>query len=390
MNVSHIWGAERRMGMKRWKFALVPVLCLMLGGCGWLSGSYVSVEPHQVQRQTAHSDSITASNYREFLDALRQIIASGTEVAAIHVEEYPAKTLEAGVKRAVHSAMYTDPIGSYAVEDIQYEIGSSSGRPAVSVAITYRHNSTELQRIRRAADVQQAKVIVSNALEGYEPGIMVLISNYTKADFTQYVQDYANDHPEIVMETPQVTEALYGSGDSRLVELIFSYQTSRDDLRRMQAQVKPVFESAVLYGSGDGDDHQKFSQLYAFLMERFDYKQETSITPAYSLLRHGTGDSRAFAQIYAAMCRDSGLTCMSVTGTRDGEPWTWNIILDGEDYYHVDLLRCSETGKYQEWTDDEMEGYVWDYSAYPACGGKASAHQETTAETVPTEKIEKF
>ena len=153
MNAPCIWGVERRMGMKRWKLALIPVLCLMLGGCGWRSGSYVSGEPHQVQRQTAHCDSITASNYREFLDALRQIIASGTEVAAIHVEEYPAKTLEAGVKRAVHSAMYTDPIGSYAVEDIQYEIGSSSGRPAVSVAITYRHNSTELQRIRRAADV---------------------------------------------------------------------------------------------------------------------------------------------------------------------------------------------------------------------------------------------
>ena len=125
-------------------------------------------------------------------------------------------------------------------------------------------------------------------------------------------------------------------------------------------------------------------------MERFDYKQETSITPAYSLLRHGTGDSRAFAQIYAAMCRDSGLTCMSVTGTREGEPWTWNIILDGEAYYHVDLLRCSEIGKYQEWTDEEMEGYVWDYSAYPACSGNPAASRETTAETVPTEKTENF
>ena len=71
--------------------------------------------------------------------------------------------------------------------------------------------------------------------------------------------------------------------------------------------MKPVFESAVLYVSGDGAEKQKFSQLYAFLMERFDYKVETSITPAYSLLRHGVGDSRAFATVYAAMCRLAGL-----------------------------------------------------------------------------------
>ena len=199
---------------------------------------------------------------------------------------------------------------------------------------------------------------------------MLLVGQYEDTDFSQFVQDYAREHPETIMEVPQVTQALYGTGESRVVELIFSYQTSRDSLRRMQTQVKPVFESAVLYVSGDGDDYQKFSQLYAFLMERFDYKLETSITPTYSLLRHGIGDSRAFAQVYAAMCRDAGLTCITVTGTRDGEPWTWNIILDGEEYYHVDLLRCSERGKYRELTDEEMEGYVWDYSDYPACTGK--------------------
>ena len=38
------------------------------------------------------------------------------------------------------------------------------------------------------------------------------------------------------MEVPQVTQVLYGTGESRVAELIFSYQTSRDALRRMQAR----------------------------------------------------------------------------------------------------------------------------------------------------------
>lgn len=371
--------------MKRKLLPLIPALCLLLGGCGWLNGSFVSVTPHEAPKQVSHTDTITAADYMEFLSALKQLVSAGTEVAAIHVEEYPEDTLEAGVRRAVFNVTHSDPVGAYAVEDIQYEIGSSSGLPAVSITVTYRHNSTELQRIRRAADSSQARTIVANALESYEAGIVLLVNRYEETDFSQFVQDYANDHPETIMEVPKVTQAQYGVGDSRVVELIFSYQTSRDSLRRMQAQVKPVFDSAVLYVSGDGDDYQKFSQLYAFLMERFEYKQETSITPAYSLLRHGTGDSRAFAQVYAAMCRDAGLTCMTVTGTRDGEPWTWNILLDGEEYYHVDLLRCSENGRYREQTDGEMDGYVWDYSDYPACTGSPVTAETTAPETQPTE-----
>lgn len=376
--------------MKHKLLPLLLAMSLLLGGCGWLNGSFVSVTPHAVPKQVSHSGTITAANYKEFVAALKQLVSTGTEVAAIHVAEYPAKALETGVKRAVFEVKHNDPIGAYAVEEIQYEIGSSSGLPAVSITVAYRHNATELQGIRRALGVAQAQTAVTAALESYQPGIVLLVSQYEDTDFSQFVQDYASTHPETIMEVPQVTQALYGTGESRVVELIFSYQTSRDSLRRMQAQVKPVFEAAVLYVSGDGDDYQKFSQLYAFLMERFDYKQETSITPAYSLLRHGIGDSRAFAQVYAAMCRDAGLTCMTVTGTRDGEPWTWNILREGEEFYHVDLLRCSTDGKYREQTDGEMEGYVWDYSEYPACVGTPLAEQPEVTETQPTENIEEF
>lgn len=376
--------------MKHKLLPLLLAISLLLGGCGWLNGSFVSVTPHAVPKQVSHSGTITAANYKEFVAALKQLVSTGTEVAAIHVSEYPAKALETGVKRAVFEVKHNDPIGSYAVEEIQYEIGSSSGLPAVSITVAYRHNATELQGIRRALGVTQAQTAAAAALESYQPGIVLLVSQYEDTDFSQFVQDYASEHPETIMEVPQVTQAMYGTGESRVVELIFSYQTSRDALRRMQAQVKPVFESAVLYVSGDGDEYQKFSQLYAFLMERFDYKQETSITPAYSLLRHGIGDSRAFAQVYAAMCRDAGLTCMSVTGTRNGEPWTWNIIRDGEEFYHVDLLRCSVDGKYRERTDEEMEGYVWDYSEYPACVGAPLLEQAELPQTQPTVSTVEF
>ena len=130
-----------------------------------------------------------------------------------------------------------------------------------------------------------------------------------------------------------------------------------------------MFAAAKLYVSGDGEAREKFSQLYAFLMERFeDYTLETSLTPAYSLLIHGVGDAKAFATVYSAMCRQAGLECITVGGTRNAEAWYWNIVRDGDVYYHVDLLQCSSNNAYEEQTDKEMGGYVWDFSAYPVCG----------------------
>ncbi len=378
--------------MKYKERILVLALSLLLGGCGWVNQSYVSVEPHKEQRQSLQTDVIMASNYLELLGALQDMIVSGTEVAAIKVPDYPEETLSYSMKRAVLHSMYNDPIGSYAVSDIAYELGSSSGVPAVSVSIVYQHNRSEIQRIRKAANIQAAERIVAEALKGYEPSIVILVEEYETRDFTQFVQDYAEENPQTVMEIPQVSQSEYGTGKDRVLEMIFTYQTSRDSLRRMQTQVQPVFDAASLYVSGEGEDFQKFSQLYGFLMERFDYKLETSITPAYSLLRHGVGDSRAFATVYAAMCRSAGLECISVTGTRSGEPWTWNIILDDGIYYHVDLLRSNAGGSLRKYTDKEMDYYVWDYSEYPACNGvqtEQKTEQAAESENAAREKTEK-
>ena len=370
--------------MKQKMILLLLSASLLLGGCSWANQSYVSVEPHKEQRQTQQTDVIMAANYLELLGALEEMIASGTEVAAIKVPEFPEDKLDYSMRQAVRHSMENDPIGSYAVSEIRYELGSSSGIPAVSISIAYQHNRSEIQRIRKAADTKAAERIVKEALKGYEPSIVILVEEYENRDFTQFVQDYAEENPQTVMEIPLVSQSAYGTGKDRLLELIFTYQTSRDSLRRMQTQVQPVFDAASLYVSGEGEDYQKFSQLYGFLMERFDYKFETSITPAYSLLRHGVGDCRAFATVYAAMCRSAGLECLTVTGTRSGEPWTWNIVLDDGCYYHVDLLRSNLNGQFREQTDDEMRTYVWDYSAYPACIG-VEAESETEPATEPTE-----
>ena len=350
----------------RWA-AAVLALCLVLSGCSWGSGSYVSVTPHQEHTGGSQMDSISASNYYQLRQAVANLVEAGTENAVIHVSEYPQDLIETGMNAAVHYVQELLPLGAYAVESMQYEIGTVAGKPAVSVSISYIHGRSELRKVRRVDTMEDARDEIRAVLEQCGDSVVLLVEQYSDRDIRQMVEDFAGEKPNLVIEVPQVAVGLYpDSGSSRVLELKFTYQTSRDALRQMQTQVQRVFSSASLYVSSDGEDEQKYAQLYTFLMERFDYVQETSITPSYSLLCHGVGDSEAFATVFAAMCRQAGLDCRVVSGTRAGEAWYWNLILTGDQYRHVDLLASKALGALQMLTDEQMQGYVWDYSAYPA------------------------
>ena len=378
---------------------LLPLLAvvLLLSGCALFDGAYVSVTPHLEQAGPGRMDAVDAQNYEELVKALERLVSSGTEVGVINLTNYNHSLLERNLREAVAYIRQTYPIGAYAVEDLEYELGTSGGRPAVALNITYLHSRMEIQRIRRVSRMESAEELVYQSLDNCDASLVMLVGEYEERDFTQLVQSYAEANPQSVMETPLVTSGTYGVGTAKVVELTFTYQNSRESLRGMQNQVQDVFDSAALYVTGDGLDRQKLSQLYSFLMERFDYTLETSITPSYSLLRHGVGDSRAFALVYSAMCRQAGLECMIVTGSRNGEPRTWNIVLDNGRYYHVDLLRASGQGGFREYVDSEMGGYVWDYSAYPVCAAvytepapsaPAETHPQETQDAEQTDVLE--
>ena len=351
--------------MKRFAVLLVA-LCLTLCGCGLLDGEYLSVTPHEVPSISGQSISQSASDYGELKAVLEAMVDAGTESTVISVAKFQEKALTGSVKAAVGYIQEKYPMGSWAVEKVEYEIGTGGGQPVVSVNISYIHGRSQIRQVQKVQDMAAAENVIFGALKECGDGVVLLVDNYRKTDIAQLIEDYAEDYPNTIMETPAVAVGIYpdeGVGP-RIMELKFTYQTSRDALRLMQNQVQRVFSSAELYLNSDATDSQKYSQLYTFLMERYDYTIETSITPSYSLLIHGVGDSEAFATVYRAMCRRAELECDVISGTKNGEPWYWNLIFVDGEWLHVDLLEASARGGFQSHQSDQMQGYVWDYSAY--------------------------
>ena len=372
--------------MKRF-ICILTLLAITVTLCGcdmWMDGTYYSVTPHREDSSGESLKSVEVTSYTQMQTAIEELVSNGQESGVMYVSGLETGRLDTFMDMAVNNVTTWDAVGAYAVDSITYEVGNNAGRTAVAVKISYNRSRSDILRIKHTDDIEEAKAEILEALEDCEAGVVVLINEYTNIDFVQLVQDFVDMNPDKCMEMPQVTATVYPeSGSERVVELSFIYQTSRDTLRIMQNYVQPVYEAAALNVSGEEGEREKFSRMYSFLMERNDYRVETSITPSYSLLRHGVGDSRAFAVVYSAMCRDAGLDCQIVSGTRDGNPWFWNLICEDGTYYYVDLLRSVSNGAMQRMTVANMTGYVWDYSAYPKAGPENRPVEETEPTVIP-------
>lgn len=347
---------------------LIFAILASLTGCNWMDGSYISVTPHQVG-YSDEEDTLMISDFIDLRSAVISMIDSGETEGILPLKDYLPQDIRADMIRVKDYVMSTSPIGAYAVQNIDYEYDTTNDKATLSLEISYRHTKTEIGKIHAVYGMDGAKTFLVDTLNNHRKSLVLLVTRYEDMDVHQWITDYIALHPEIVMETPQISIQTYPEqGEARVVEILFSYQNSRDALRQMQNQVSPIFSSAKLYVSTEVDDLTKLEQLYTFLMERFDYKYETSQTPAYSLLYCGVGDSKAFAEVYAAMCRQIGLECSVVSGIYQGQSRYWNLIqLDGI-YYHVDLLHSEQSGSLQLMEHEEMSEYQWDQSLYPASG----------------------
>ena len=346
---------------------IAAMLCVLLSGCWlWMDGHYEFVTPHQDQSMQTEKTVVNVASVSRLTDTLVQMVEDGTTKGVISLANSSSATISIYMESAIRHIKTRTAIGAYTVNEIAYEIGENGELSTIAVTIDYRHNRSEILKMAHVTRMGEATDLVYDALESCQSSIAFRVDEYEETDFSQLVSNYALDNPDLIMECPQIKTSIYPQeGKERIVELIFTYQTSLETLKFMQEKVAAIFTSAELYVPQDAQVRAQYAQIYSFLMERFDYSISSTTTPAYSLLYEGVGDSHAFATVYATMCRKAGLECWVVTGTRNEVPWTWNLVYFRGGYYHLDLLYSYEVGGFTAMSASVMENYTWDYSAYP-------------------------
>ncbi len=350
--------------MKRLIAITLVLSTALLSGCGfWMDGDYLYVSPVQGYQQELGNRVIEVSSYENLRDALEEVVSLAATDVKMTLSYFDSDAAKEQVALAVDYITKSSPVGSYAVEDINYTIITDRGVSVVDFSIQYRYSPDHILSIKKARTMQEAERLLYAALENLDSSLTISVDAFEETDFSLLVQRYADAYPDIIMEIPQAEVAIFPKGGAkRLIAMQFTYENTKEQLANLREQVSVVFTSAELYVGKASQPQQAYTRLYSFLMERDVYTIAPSITPAYSLLYSGRGDSHAFAIVYAALCRRTNLDCKVITGTRGGQAWSWNLLPYQDRYYHLDLLMCDQNGGFAMKTDAEMTNYGWNIS----------------------------
>lgn len=348
--------------------ALLLLLSVLLTGCGvWMNEPFVSVTPHvEDYVQPDQPVAEVATSYEELYALLLRLIEDSTTQATVDVSEYTG-SLERELRRAINQARREDPLAAYTVTEIATETAEVGVRHIVTIEIGYIEDLELLKEMKRAWGPTGVISQVETALKTAERRILLEVNGYQELELEELVQAYYTDHLDEVMELPQLTVAVYpDKGNERIVQIDFAYTHDQQTLVSMADEVQTMLTSAALYIRGQETQLARAERLGAFLRPMLTQSGSTT-TPVYSLFHDGIASSHSLAHVFRLLCRENGLECQVVTGTKDGEAYDWNILtLDGVSC-HVDLMDSWLQDDLVPRFDDEMERYAWDRETYPAC-----------------------
>lgn len=345
----------------------ILTIALLFSGCagGWMNGSYTSVTPHrEAPGQQKPEDADPVSDYETLRAVLLRYVQERTQKATLNVSQY-GDTLEQDVEDVIQKLFSEEPIVSYAVRWIQVIPAEIGARRIATVNISYQRTREQMQGIQNTWGLDSMNRRLGEALESADTELTLLVIGYQNADFSQMVETYYKQHPDTVMECPEVSVSVYPEkGTTRILEINLRYSLDRQTLLDMAREVQIMLSSAEGYVRSQEEEETRAERLDSFLRALLTQEGESS-TPVYSLLHDGVYTSRTVAEVYRMLCERVGLECHVVEGYLEGERWFWNILrLDGV-CYHTDLTMLWPEGELR--FDDEMTGYEWKTGMYPDC-----------------------
>lgn len=378
--------------------SLISLLAGLLGGCGALvDDNYLAVGRHIEQATEAteasqeEADHSVVTNRSELRGAVLSRVRDWVESDTLWVENYEGD-LEGDLAEILSYTTQEDPIGAYAVDFADAELTGDAVSGSIELSIVFRRSAAEIGSIVTVNNTAAALRRIDQALVSCETALTLRIRSYEETDFEDYIFGYCLKNPNLIVALPELSAQVYPKeGETRILELHFTYDQTRENLTQMLSSVNTILDSASSYVTSGKTEAERLELLARFLSNRFHYEiaEEVPTMPAYELLCEGKAHSLSFATVFRYECTKAGTECRLVSGERNGEAWYWNLIcLDGV-YYHIDLMRGVERGEstltllLQQ--DLRAEGYVWAEEEYPSNPEPDPTETEGNDTTEPTE-----
>lgn len=355
--------------MKKRLFALALIcgLLLALPGCAaMLNREYSFSTPHTEYPVSDKSAVLQAENYQGLVNAILYFVTEHKDTGIVHLTYAQDEArVDSDLAAACREICGEDPLGAYAVEDIQYTSQRMTAYYEVTVSITYAHSVEEVSAIVPVAGSSAIRQTVSAAMTAFADKCVFRVSYFTGdvLSLRQLVRQTWLDTP-LALAGPKANITLYpNSGTSRIVEIALIWPQDAAALAeqslRLEQRALELLEQADL-----SPENLTPELLLGILKDAAVYDPEGEST-AYAVLVDGNGNALGFAQALRLLYQLTDLEATVVEGSLDGEKQFWLIVNTPDGYRHLDPTLSQPI--YATDNDFTEAGYTWDINRYPAC-----------------------
>lgn len=346
---------------------MTTIFCCLLTGCNfWMSGDYLSVKPHEDNSEHSDDMVVDVSSYNQLREVLDINVSNCADSVIVSVSSFNESTVDFYVQTAINYIQEDTPIGAYAVDHIDYEIGTNKGDPVVVFRISYRYPSLDIQSIRKVQSADNVFNAALTALGKKDDYLVLCVEKFSSDDIETQIENHILTHGDQIIEIPEYRLSVYpDKGDERIVEMMFAYENDKKILDENQKIMEQAFLHAEESVKNVTQVLDIYKGYYTFLTKHCTVTENSGTMPVYSLMCEGKGDSKAYAMAFAALCRRAELECHVVTGTYNETQRYWNLVRFRGVYYHLDIIACINDGKFAIKSSADMSGYRWESEKYP-------------------------
>lgn len=336
-----------------------------LTGCTMLlEETYSNVKVHTVAPVSEDSRVISVENYYELVNAILYFVVEHEEVGVIRLEEYDKELGKTQLTEAVLEVRSDTALGSYAVDDISWELNDILGNLEATIFVDFHKTKEDYEEIVYISGNSAIVRTLTQEITDMSSGVVIQNSfgNSSRSQVSALIHQAISGAANRLVEIPQIQADFHPrEGDWRLVDFTFTYQLG-EDLRKSRQNSLENKVKAAIQEFGSFSEEDKIYESLTLKLQGMSQLVPTGSTP-YDVLVLRQGDSRGFALTYIALCQELGLECRVIEGTLESQPYYWNqITLSSGNIHHLDVTRnVEETGGVAYFSDSEMlaMGYDW-------------------------------
>lgn len=346
---------------------LVPLflaLVMLTAGCSsMLDRDYVSISRHMEYPVNDDTSIVQAESYQGLVSALFYFVSEHADTGMVHLSNYLGD-VEDDLASACAEVLEQDPLGAYALNNIEHQHTRIVSYYEVTFTFDYAHTEEEMARIVSVGNTHSIPEVLSQALCKFEESCVFRLTYFTgsEPDLLTQARQIWLDTPLAALVYPEFRVKLYpNSGSNRVAEFTFLWPEDPEELAAKSA----TLEAAAIRFLEELDLTEHALQILpGALLQRVELDEEGGDT-AYDALVAERCNAQGITLALQLLYQLSNVESTVVEGRQEGDARTWLIVATDQGYRHLDPLNDALTFA----TDADMAalGFEWSMTRYPSC-----------------------